>query len=123
MDKSYLALAEAYYAAVSKKCVDPIEKYLHPDVQFIGPLGKLTGKEAVFEATKKFTIFFKTLKIRAKSASEDQAMIVYDLDCPLPIGNLSTAALMSFKEGLISKIELFYDARPFDQKKEDIKNS
>lgn len=30
------------------------------------------------------------------------------------------ASLMTFKDGLITKIELFYDARPFVMKKEEI---
>lgn len=116
MNKNAAALAEAYYTAVGKKNVVDIEKFLHPDVLFVGPLAKLKGKEAILEATKRFTTLFKTLKIRAKFGSGDQAMVVYDLDCPLPIGHFSTAVLMTFQEGLVAKIELFYDARPFDKK-------
>jgi hypothetical protein len=42
-------------------------------------------------------------------------MVVYDLDCPEPVGPFSSSALMTFENGLITKIELFYDARPFDK--------
>jgi hypothetical protein len=47
-------------------------------------------------------------------------MIVYDLDCQAPIGNFRVAALMDIRNGLIEKIELFYDARPFEKKKDNI---
>lgn len=117
MSKNNVAIIEAYYKAVGEKNVEGIDKYLHSDVQFIAPLAKMVGKEAVLEATKKFTSLFKTLKIRAKCGSQDQAMVVYDLDCSAPIGNLSAAVLMTFQEGLIIKIELFYDARPFEKKR------
>jgi hypothetical protein len=116
MGENSLAVAEAYYMAVGSKNVASVEKYFHPDVQFIGPLAKMTGKETVVEATKRFSTLFKTLKIRAKFSSGDQAVVIYDLECPAPVGIFSTASLMTFKEGLISKIELFYDARSFEKK-------
>lgn len=116
MSQSNIMIAEAYYKAMGEKNVAAVGKYLHPDVQFVAPLGKMSSKEAVLEGAKKFTNLFKTLKIRSKFGSEDQAMVVYDLECPAPIGNFSTAVLMTFREGLISKIELFFDARPFETK-------
>jgi Domain of unknown function (DUF4440) len=109
-------IIEEYYKAIGSKNFELIKKRLHPDVQFIGPLAKMKGKEAVLEATKKFTSLFKTLNIRAKFGSKNQAMVVYDLDCPEPIGIFSSSALMTFENEFITKIELFYDARPFDKK-------
>ena len=49
-------------------------------------------------------------------------MIVYDLDCDAPLGTIRGAALLTFQDGLIIGYELFYDARPFEEKKilEDI---
>jgi hypothetical protein len=110
------AIAEAYYLAMGEKNVQSIEDLVHPDVCLIAPLAKTQGKAAFLEAAKRFTSLFRTLKIRTKLGSEDQAMVVYDLECPEPIGSFSTAVLMTFQEGLIAKIELFYDARPFEQK-------
>ena len=42
-------------------------------------------------------------------------MLAYDVDFPAPIGNIPSAVLLNLEEGLISKIELFFDARPFDK--------
>ncbi len=105
-----------YYKAMGQRDFDKLARFLAPDVQFIAPLAKLKGKEAVIESTKKFTSLFKTLTVRAKFGSSNQAMVVYDLDCPEPIGFFSSSALMTFENGLITKIELFYDARPFDKR-------
>jgi ketosteroid isomerase-like protein len=116
MKQNLAAVAEAYYKAVGAKDIKSLEKYLHPDVQFIAPLAKTKGKDAVLESTKSFTAFLKTLTIRTTLGSDDQAAVVYDVDCPAPIGNIPTVSLMTFREGLISKIELFYDARPFEKK-------
>src|SRR5580692_4955586 len=102
-----------YYKAMGQRDFAKLERFLASDVQFIGPLAHLKGKEAVLEATKRFSSLFKTLNVRAKFGSDKQAMAVYDLDCPEPIGIFTSSALMTFENGLITKIELFYDARPF----------
>jgi hypothetical protein len=47
-------------------------------------------------------------------------MLAYDLDCPAPIGLFRGAVLLTFQEGLIMRYELFYDARPFEKKKDEI---
>ncbi len=112
---SHAATIEAYYMAMAERNVSALEKYLHPDVQFIGPLAEMKGKEAVLQATTHFTNLFKSLKIRTKFGSADQAMIVYDVDFPEPIGMTRTAALMTFQGEMIVKIEVFFDARPFEK--------
>ena len=116
MVENNVVSAVAYYQAMSEKNLSEVAKYLHPNVKFNSPLAQLIGKEAVLDAIKKLTTFFKTLKIRAQFGSGDQAIIVYDIHFPAPLGNSPATALMTFQDGLISKIELFFDARPFDKK-------
>lgn len=120
MLKSPLTIAEAYYRAVGNKDFAELEKHLHPDVCFTGPLASISGKQAVLEATKNFASMFHTLTILAKFGSEDKAMIVYEVEIPEPIGTTPSASLMTFQNGMITKIQLFYDARPFEIKKEEI---
>lgn len=107
------ALAVAYYTALGEKNIEAVKKYLHPDLQFTDPKEKVVGKEAVLEAAKRFTAIFKSLTICAKFGSEDQAMIVYDVEIPAFSKHLRAASLLSFKEGLISKIDLIYDTGCF----------
>ncbi|MBS0271792.1 MAG: nuclear transport factor 2 family protein [Proteobacteria bacterium] len=116
MSQTRAAIAQAFYTAMSEKNVKAMEKYLHPDIQFIAPLAKVKGKENYFQALKNFTSFFETLTIRATFGEGDKAMVVYDVDCPAPVGKCPTAALMTFHNELITKIELFYDGRPFEKK-------
>lgn len=47
-------------------------------------------------------------------------MLAYDMIVPDPIGKFRAAALMGFENNKITRIELFYDARPFEMKKDDI---
>ncbi len=120
MENNNTAIAETFYTAMGEKNVEAMEKYIHPEIQFSTPLVAIKGKEDYLEAVANFTAFFKTLTIRAKFGEGDQAMVVYDLDYPAPIGKLPAAALMTFQKELIVKIELFYDARPFEKKKSEI---
>jgi hypothetical protein len=116
MSENNLSTANAYYQALAEKNIAEAEKHLHPDVQCIGPIVKVVGKESVVEANKKFVSLFKALKIRASFASQNQAMLVYDLECAAPLSVFSSAVLLTFRDSLIDRIELFYDARPFEKK-------
>lgn len=98
-----------------EKSIEAMGKCLHPDIQFIAPLKKLQGKEAYLEAAKEFTSSFKNMTIRAIFGEGDQAVVVYDVEYPAPIDKVPTAALLAFHTSLISRIELFYDTRPFEE--------
>lgn len=105
------SIGVAYYTALGEKNIEKVKGYLHPDIQFTDPQETVIGREAVLQAAKGFTDIFKSLTIRSKFGSEDQAMIVYDLEIPGLPKQLQAASLLSFQEGLISKIELFYDSK------------
>ena len=113
-------VAVAYYTALGKKDMEAVKKCLHPEVQFADPQEKVEGREAVLKAAKGFTAIFKTLIIRAQFGSEDQAVIVYDVDIPGFAKKLRAASLLSFQDGLISKIELIYDTRCLMEKTEAV---
>jgi len=105
--------AEEYYKLIGEKNVDGIKKYLAHDVEFYSPLATLKGREAVVEATSNFMNAIASLKIRAKFDSGDQAMIIYDVDFPGVTSNFPGASLLSFRNDLIVRIELFHDASHF----------
>ena len=112
---SNLALGEAYLQAWDNKDISAIASYLHPGVCFLGPMTKLSGKEAIMESVKRLLPLLKSLKVQSKFASGDQAIFTYEFICPEPINVCRTAELITFKDGLIVAIELFFDARPFEK--------
>lgn len=109
-------LVERYYNTIKEKNTAHCAPLLHSDVQFSAPLATLHGKEAVLKALEGFSRAIEDLTVRAKCASDNQVMFAYDVQFPAPIGTIPSAVLMHFKDGLIAKIELFYDARPFEKK-------
>jgi hypothetical protein len=116
MAEDNVASAVAYYKAMGDKDLSGMARHLDHDVRFIGPMADMTGKEAVLEAAKRLLPLFNSLRIRAKFGFGDQAMLAYDLDCAEPIGVFRVAVLMTLKNSLIARIELFYDPRPFEKR-------
>lgn len=123
MTDNNLSTAQAYYQALADKNVSKAETCLHPDVQIVSPLDTVTGKNDVTASLKGFVNIFNTLEIRVKFSNENQVMLAIDFDCHAPIGNFRTAVLMTFKDHLIIKNELFYDARPLEKMRDEIFSS
>ena len=117
---NYIVQAEEYYQLVGKKNIEGFQKFLHPNVEFYGPLATMQGKEAVVTATCNFMGMFKSLKIRTKFGAGSQAMIVYDTNIPGVADSFPSASLLSFRDGLIVRIELFYDGSHFLEKRKEI---
>jgi hypothetical protein len=115
-----LKSAQNYYNAMLAKDFDAMERYLHDNVHFIGPLVEMHGKDAVVSAAKNFSGILQDIQIRSRFAADNQIMFAYDMIVPAPIGKFRAAVLMEFSDRLISKIELFYDASPFEEKKSEI---
>ena len=115
-----LKVAENYYNSMLAKDFDKMAGYLYNDVHFIGPLAEMHGKDAVVTAAKNFGGILQDIQIRSRFSSGNQIMFAYDMIVPEPIGTFRAAVLMEFTNRLISKIELFYDASPFEEKKSQI---
>jgi hypothetical protein len=116
MPEKNVASAAAYYKAMADKDLAGMARRLHLDVRLVTPMEELTGKEAVLEAAKRLLPLINSIQVRGKFGSEDQAMLTYDMDFAAPIGVCRAAALMTFKDGLIMRNEIFFDSRPFNKK-------
>lgn len=117
---NFLAIAERYYNDMVNQRFDSMAQCLDSDVLFIGPLAEMSGREAVVCAAKNLSQILKAIEIRSRFCRDNQVMLAYDFMFPEPIGKLRAAVLMDFTDGQISKIELFYDGTPFEQKKDAI---
>ncbi len=110
-----LKSAEEYYNAMLAKDFDKMASYLAYNVHFIGPLSEMHGKDEVVSAAKALGQILQDIQIRSKFSENNKIMFTYDFIFPGPIGKLRAAVLMEFTNQLISKIELFFDGRPFEK--------
>jgi SnoaL-like domain len=115
-----LGLAESYYNTMLAKDFDAMESYLHDNIHFIGSLAEMHGKDAVVTAAKNFGGILQNIQIRSRFTAGNQIMFAYDMVVPAPIGKFRAAVCMEFTDWFISKIELFYDGSPFQEKKSEI---
>ena len=113
MNKSNIDIVKAFYKAQGERNISDLEQYLNQNVHFIMPLAKIKGKDAYLANIKQHITEFKTISMRVICGSENYVMLAYDFDFGMPIGVCPTAALYTLEDGLITKIELFFDARPF----------
>lgn len=120
MDNKTVSITREFYTLMSEKKITSLSKYLHQDIHFITPLATLNGKEAYIEAAKKFALAFKTLTIHTIFGSENEAVMIYDVELPAPIGKFRAAAILTFENFLIKELELIYDGRLVEKKKEEI---
>lgn len=118
--KDATAIAVAYYTALGRKNLEEVERYFHPDIRFTCPQKQVIGKEAVFKAAMSFSKIFKSLTIQTKFGSENEAVIIYDVEIPNVTKPLRAASHLSFQDGLISKIDLIYDTHCFMEKENDV---
>lgn len=116
MNKNNVAIAKEYCNFMREKNLEKVATYLHPDVEFLGPLSEVKGKEKYCETLIGFMDFFKNYDVRAICGAEDQVMIAYDVEFFEPAVTTRTAALLTIQDNLIQRIELFFDARPFAPK-------
>jgi hypothetical protein len=116
-------IAEEYLAVWKRKDAGGIAKLLHSGVHLKSPIADLKGCEAFLATCGKIFPHLEDVVVRARFASEKQAMLVYDFVLKEPIGVTRTANLMTFQGELIRSIELFFDARPFEKSVDQIKSS
>lgn len=111
MKNQTVATGIAYYIALGEKNIEKVSEYLHPDIQFTDPQETVNGKETVIKAAKGFSEIFTSLRIQSHFSSENQAVVIYEVEIPGLSKKLEAASLLSFKDGLIAKIQLFYDTK------------
>lgn len=115
MKSDVLELGEAYFKAISEKDEEKIAGYVHPFLKFRSPLVESSTREEFLTAIRKLLANLKTVTIKSRFASENQAIFTYEMDFGPPIGTSRAANLMTFEGDKIKEIELFFDARPFEK--------
>lgn len=120
MNTNNMQVAEKYYENMLAKNYDVMASFLDEKVHLISPLSEVHGREDVVDAAKKLSNLLDNIVFNAKFSEGDQVMFAYDFMFKGAIGRLRSAGLLEFKGGKIVKINLFYDGRPFTQKRDEI---
>lgn len=103
-------LARAFTEAWARHDMDTAAGYLADDVVFDGPIQHTSGKEAYVTALTTFLRVVTGVKILAAFGDDQQALIMYDLRTAL--GTLTSAELLTFRNGKIVADRLTFDTFP-----------
>lgn len=114
MNNDNAKIAAAYYNAMANKNIEELAKHLSGDVQLVTPGSTIPGKEAFVEAAAGYMNIFSELTVKTCFGSENKAAVVYDVEIIEPACVIPTAAIFEFKDGLISKLEIFYDTKKLE---------
>ncbi len=104
-------LARAFIEAWTSHDMDTAATYLADDVTFDGPSSHSDGKEAYMQGLAKFARVVTGVQVRAALGDESQAVLFYDL-ATAPFGTLTSAELLTFREGKIVADVLTFDTLP-----------
>lgn len=115
-----LATVLSYYEAIKNRQPDLAAKKLSEKIRIITPLDEKNGKSEVLGAIKGFCTVMEKFDITAAFSQGGEVMLAYDVYFPEPIGKLRSAGLIKLEDDLITNIELFYDGRLLQTKKDDI---
>lgn len=104
-------MARAYTAAWTRHDMDTAASYLADDVTFDSPTSHSDGKEAYMQGLSTFARVVTGVTILAAFGDETQALIMYDL-ATVPFGSMTSAELLTFREGKIVADVLTFDTFP-----------
>ena len=115
-----LSIVLAYYEAINQKKPSLAAEKLAEEVKIISPLDEKNGKKDVVNALKGFCAAVERVFVKSKFSNGNQVMLAYDIYFPEPVGKLPAAGLITLEKNLIVNIELFYDGRVVQAKKDEI---
>lgn len=107
----FATIARTFTQAWTSHDMDTAAGYLADDVTFDGPTGHSVGKQAYIEALTKFAQAVTGVTILAAFGDDSQALIMYDL-ATAPFGTLTSAELLTFRDGKIVADKLTFDTYP-----------
>jgi hypothetical protein len=116
MQTNALELGEAYIRALSEKNLEKIEGYVDPALRFKSPVMESSTAKNFLKAVQRLLANMKSMRVKSKFSSENRAIFTYEMDFGPPIGIVRSANLMTIEGDKIKEMELFFDARPFDEK-------
>lgn len=101
-------LARAFTEAWAGHDLDRAATYLADDVTFEGPMSQSRGKAAYLQGLSKFAAAVTGLKILAVYGDDTRAVIMYEV-ATAPFGMVTTAELLTFRDGKIVADRLTFD--------------
>lgn len=107
------AIAEEFFAAWTTGDFDTARRLLHDDVSFQGPIDAFDNADAYVGALRGLSQIVDRAEQQHVFVDDNDVCVIYDLVTSTPAGAAPTAEWYHTRDGKISAVRVFFDARPF----------
>jgi ketosteroid isomerase-like protein len=107
------AVADKFFKAWTTGDVDTARSLLHDNVSFSGPIDKFDNADAYIGALRGLAQIVKAAEEQKVFVDGNDVCVIYDLVTNTPVGAAPTAEWYRVRDGKISAVRVFFDARPF----------
>jgi len=107
------AIADKFFKAWTTGDFDTARSLLHDNVSFAGPIDTFDNADAYVGALRGLAQIVKTAEEQKVFADGNDVCVIYDLVTNTPAGVSPTAEWYHVRDGKISAVRVFFDARPF----------
>ena len=108
-------IVDQYFTALKQKDFDTMRTLLDDEVTFVGPLGATNGAGDYIDALKRVTASMVGVERQALFADGEDVCQIYDLTLTAPAATLTVAQWLKVRDGRITAVRLYFDARPYNQ--------
>jgi ketosteroid isomerase-like protein len=106
-------VADRFFKAWTTGDFDTARSLLHDDVSFSGPIDRFDNADAYLGALRGLSQIVKGAEEQKVFVDGDDVCVIYDLVTNTPAGTAPTAEWYHLRDGKISAVRVYFDARPF----------
>jgi ketosteroid isomerase-like protein len=107
------AVADRFFTAWTSGDFDTARLLLHDDVSFSGPIDRWDNADAYVGALRGRAQIVKGAEEQKVLVDGNDVCVIYDLFTNTPAGTAPTAEWYHLRNGKISAVRVYFDARPF----------
>jgi ketosteroid isomerase-like protein len=106
-------IADKFFKSWTTGDFDTARSLLHDDVRFRGPIDSFDSADGYISALRGLAQIVKGAEEHKIFVDGNDVCVIYDLVTNTPVGNAPTAEWYHMRDGKISSVRVFFDARPF----------
>lgn len=107
------SVAASFLKAWTTGDFDTARSLVHDDVSFSGPIDAFNDADSYIAALRGLSQIVQATEEHKVFADDNDACVIYDLVTATPAGTAPTAEWYRLRDGKISAVRVYFDARPF----------
>ena len=105
--------AVRFFKAWTTGDFDTARSLVHDDVSFAGPIDRFDNADAYIGSLRGLAQIVQAAEEQKVFVDDNDVCIIYELVTNTPAGSYPTAEWYHMRDGKISAVRVFFDARPF----------